>query len=76
VSRNPHRHAKGIRRHGSGWETYIRVNGEWLGTVEAAEFELVAATDQERLALARGGYRLGDGPRQTRLEPHTHRKPP
>jgi hypothetical protein len=56
----PHRHAKGIRRHGSGWETYIRVNGEALGTVEAAAFELIEATDDERLALARGGYRLAD----------------
>jgi hypothetical protein len=36
------------------------VRGEALGTIEAAGFELVEATDQERLALARGGYRLGE----------------
>lgn len=28
-SPRPRRHPKGIRPHGSGWETYVRVNGEW-----------------------------------------------
>jgi hypothetical protein len=34
------------------------VAGEALGTVEAAAFEILEASDGERLALARGGYRL------------------
>jgi len=34
------------------------VDGEALGTVEAAVFEIVQASDDERLALARSGYRL------------------
>jgi hypothetical protein len=34
------------------------VNGEALGTIEAAGFEIIDASDQERLALARGGYHL------------------
>jgi hypothetical protein len=34
------------------------IGGEAVGTVEAAGFEIVEATDNERRALARGGYRL------------------
>jgi hypothetical protein len=34
------------------------IRGEALGTVEAADFKIIEATDGERLALARGGYHL------------------
>lgn len=34
------------------------VDGEVLGTIEAVGFEVLKATDEERLALARGGYML------------------
>ena len=36
------------------------IRGEALGTIEAASFEIIDATDDERTALARGGYRLGE----------------
>jgi hypothetical protein len=39
------------------------INGEALGTIEASGFEVLAASDEERLALARGGYRLAGGAR-------------
>ena len=40
------------------------MDGEALGTIEAAGFELVEATDDERLALARSGYRLAEQRRE------------
>jgi hypothetical protein len=36
------------------------IDGEALGTIDAAGYELLDATDEERLALARGGYRLAE----------------
>jgi len=38
----------------------LAVDGEALGTIDAAAFEISEATDDERLALARGGYRLAE----------------
>ena len=38
----------------------LAMEGEALGTIDAAAFEISEATDDERLALARGGYRLAE----------------